>query len=93
MLEKGPEKLLEALQDVRPVGHFGAPGGLSWDLRFARRTPLDEGGERVVLVANRPIGFREATNHLDRSIILSPSSNSGSPRTVKARARCRSRRR
>ena len=62
MLEKGPEKLLEALQDVRPVGHFGAPGKLSWDLRFARRTPLAEGGERVVLVTDRPINFREAVN-------------------------------
>jgi hypothetical protein len=62
MLEKGPEKLLDALQDARPVGHFGAPGKLSWDLRFARRTPLPEGGERVVLVTDRPIGFREAVN-------------------------------
>jgi hypothetical protein len=62
MLEKGPEKLLEALQDVRSVGHFGAPGKLSWDLRFARRTPLPEGGERVVLVTDRRIGFWEAAN-------------------------------
>ena len=62
MLEKGPEKLLDALQDARPVGHFGAPGKLSWDLRFARRTPLAEGGERVVLVTDRPISFREAVN-------------------------------
>jgi len=62
MLEKGPEKLLDALQDVRPVGHFGAPGNLSWDLRFARRTPLPDGGERVVLVTDRRIGIWEAAN-------------------------------
>lgn len=62
MVEKGPEKLLDALQDARPVGHFGAPGNLSWDLRFARRTPLPEGGERVILVTDRRIGFWEATN-------------------------------
>jgi hypothetical protein len=62
MLEKGPGKLLDALQDVRPVGHFGAPGNLSWDLRFARRTPLPDGGERVVLVTDRRIGIWEAAN-------------------------------
>jgi hypothetical protein len=62
MLEKGPEKLLDALQDVRPVGHFGAPGKLSWDLRFARTVPLPDGGERVVLITDRRIGFWEAAN-------------------------------
>lgn len=60
MLKKGPDKLLDALQDTRPVGHFGAPGQLSWDLRFARRIPLPDGGERVVLVTDRRIGFWEA---------------------------------
>ena len=62
MVEKGPEKLLDALQDARPVGHFGAPGNLSWDLRFARRVALPEGGERVVLVTDRRIGVWEAAN-------------------------------
>jgi len=61
-VEKGPEKLLDALQDAKPVGHFGAPGQLSWDLRFARKTPLPDGGERVVLVTDRRIGFWEAAN-------------------------------
>src|SRR4051795_6881488 len=59
---KGPEKLLDALQDQPAVGHFGAPGNLSWDLHFARRLPLPEGGERVVLVTDRRIGFWEAAN-------------------------------
>jgi hypothetical protein len=62
MLQKGPEKLLDALQDARPVGHFGAPGKLSWDLRFARKVPFPDGGERVVLVTDRRIGFWEAAN-------------------------------
>jgi hypothetical protein len=62
MMEKGPEKLLDALQDARPTGHFGAPGNLSWDLRFARKVALPEGGERIVLVTDRRIGFWEATN-------------------------------
>ena len=50
MLEKGPDKLLEALQDTPAVGHFGVPGELSWDIAFARKTPLPDGGERVVLI-------------------------------------------
>ncbi|MCU1385108.1 MAG: hypothetical protein JWL71_3805 [Acidobacteria bacterium] len=59
---KGPEKLLDAMQDMPVVGHFGAPGNLSWDLHFARRMPLPDGGERVVLVTDRRIGFWEAAN-------------------------------
>ena len=60
--EKGPEKLVDALQDMPAVGHFGAPGNLSWDIHFARRVPLPEGGERVVLITDRRIGFWEAAN-------------------------------
>ena len=59
---KGPEKLLDALQDMPAVGHFGAPGNLSWDIHFARRMSLPEGGERVVLITDRRIGFWEAAN-------------------------------
>lgn len=59
---KGPDRLLDALQDMPVVGHFGAPGNLSWDIHFARRMPLAEGGERVVLITDRRIGFREAVN-------------------------------
>jgi hypothetical protein len=62
MVQKGPEKLLDALQDMPAVGHFGAPGNLSWDLHFARKMPLPEGGERVVLITDRRIGFWEAAN-------------------------------
>jgi len=62
MAQKGPEKLLDALQDMPAAGHFGAPGNLSWDLHFARRMPLPEGGERVVLITDRRIGFWEAAN-------------------------------
>lgn len=67
MTTKGPDKLLDALQDMPAVGHFGAPGNLSWDLRFARRVPLPDGGERVILVTDRRIGFWEAA-HQPRSI-------------------------
>jgi hypothetical protein len=59
---KGPEKLLDALQDMPAMGHFGAPGNLSWDIHFARKMPLPDGGERVVLITDRRIGFWEAAN-------------------------------
>jgi hypothetical protein len=62
VLKQGPEKLLDALQDTKPVGHFGPPGNLGWDLRFARRMSNPDGGERVVLVTDRRVSFREAVN-------------------------------
>ena len=62
VVEKGPEKLLDALQDMPAMGHFGAPGNLSWDIHFARKMPLADGGERVVLITDRRINFWEARN-------------------------------
>jgi len=61
LIEKGAEKLLDVLQDMPSAGHFGAPGNLSWDLRFARKVRLPDGGERVILATDRRIGFWEAT--------------------------------
>jgi hypothetical protein len=55
-------KLLDALQDMPAVGHFGAPGNLSWDIHFARKSTLPDGGERVVLITDRRISFWEAAN-------------------------------
>jgi hypothetical protein len=62
MLERGPEKLLDALQDMPRMGYFRANGSLGWDIHFARKLPLPDGGERVVLATDRRIGFWEATN-------------------------------
>jgi hypothetical protein len=63
MLTKGPEKLLDALQDMPRMGYFrSAGGGLGWDIHFARKVPLPDGGERVVLVTDRRISFWEAAN-------------------------------
>jgi hypothetical protein len=58
--EKGPDKLLDALQDMPKVGYIRLPNTLAWDLHYAFETPLPEGGRRVVLVTDRPIGFEEA---------------------------------
>lgn len=60
--EKGPEKLLDAVQDTKPVGRIRFPNTLGYDLRFARHFPLEEGGERYVIMTDRRIGFAEARN-------------------------------
>ena len=59
---KGADKLLDVLQDLPVKGNFRAPGQLGWDIRFARHYQTDDGGERVVLATDRPIGFLEASN-------------------------------
>jgi hypothetical protein len=62
LLEQGPDKLLKALQDMPRVGYFRTPNSVGYDLHFARRTALPDGGERVVLFTDRRIGFWEAAN-------------------------------
>ena len=59
MQTKGPEKLLDTLESLPRMGYFGATGNLGWDIHFARRTALPDGGERVVLITNRRVSFRE----------------------------------
>jgi hypothetical protein len=60
LLNQGADKLLDALRDAPVVGHVKRPGNLSWDLHFARRTPGEDGGERVVIATDRPISVWEA---------------------------------
>ncbi len=61
--ESGPDKLLDALQDVRPpVGRIWTPQSLSYDLFYARSDPSPAGGRRVILAANRPVSFQEMRN-------------------------------
>jgi hypothetical protein len=61
-LEKGPEKLLDALQDLKRIGYIRLPNTLGYDLHFARQVPLDEGGQRIIIATDRRIGFWEARN-------------------------------
>jgi hypothetical protein len=58
----GPEALLNALQKTRPVGSIRTPDSLAYDLHYARQVPADEGGRRIVLATDRPVGFWEAAN-------------------------------
>ena len=63
----GAEKLLDALQDTRPVGIIKTPDSLGYDLHYANQTPRPDGGRRIVIATDRPIGFWEAS-HRPRTI-------------------------
>src|SRR5262245_37487639 len=61
LMDKGPEKLLDVLQDLPRKGYIRNPSSIGWDIHFARRLPGPDGGERVILVTDRRIGFWEAS--------------------------------
>jgi hypothetical protein len=56
------DQLLRELQKMPKVGYIRTPQSLGWDLRYARESPLPDGGRRVVFATDRPIGFWEARN-------------------------------
>ena len=60
--EKGPERLLDMLQEMPRVGYIRTPDSIGYDLKWARRMPGEDGGEHVVLATDRYIGFWEAAN-------------------------------
>jgi hypothetical protein len=62
LIDKGPEKLLDTLQKMPRVGSIRTPNSIGYDLHYARKNPLDEGGDRIVLATDRYIGFWEASN-------------------------------
>ena len=64
---QGAAKLLDALQDNKSVGTIKTPDSLGYDLRYAYQAPLPDGGRRIVIATDRPIGFWEAT-HRPRTI-------------------------
>lgn len=70
-VEKGPDKLLSALQKNKKVGYIRYPSSmakywgmsaLGYDLRFARQVPGEDGGRRIIVATDRYIGFAEARN-------------------------------
>ena len=56
------QQLLSALQSMPKVGYIRTQNTLAWDLRYANQSPLGNGGRRIVLGTDRPVGFREAAN-------------------------------
>jgi hypothetical protein len=61
LLEKGPDALLRVLQEMPSTGYIRTPDTLAYDLRFARKAPLADGGERIFLATDRYVGFWEAS--------------------------------
>jgi hypothetical protein len=61
MMERGPDKLFDTLQDLPRVGYFRTPDSIGWDIHFARKMPGEDGGERITLITDRRIGFWEAS--------------------------------
>jgi hypothetical protein len=71
MVEKGQDKLLDALQKVPVKGRIRVPGWmgpdpnnyrLGWDLRYAWHEKLPDGGERMMIATDRYMSFWELRN-------------------------------
>jgi len=61
-LVKGNDALLDALRDMKSVGTMRTPDSVGYDLRYAHQEPAEDGGRRIVIATDRPIGFWEAAN-------------------------------
>jgi len=57
--DKGPKALLKALQDIRPLGRIRTPDSIGYDLHYAHQMRGEDGGRRIVIATDRPIGFWE----------------------------------
>ena len=59
---KGPDAMLSELQKTKRVGFMRLPNTLGYDLHYARKHPGEDGGEQLVILTDRRIGFWEARN-------------------------------
>jgi hypothetical protein len=59
---KGQDGLVSALEDIKDKGRVAPAGSVGTGMRFIRIHPTEDGGERIVLVTNRPISFPELYN-------------------------------
>jgi hypothetical protein len=60
LLKNDNQALLEALRELKPVGTIRTPDSLGYDLRYSHQEPAEDGGRRIVLATDRPIGYWEA---------------------------------
>jgi len=58
---KGQEAMLDRLRRAKSVGTLRTPNSIGYDLRLALEEPGKDGGRRVLVVTDRPVGFNEAT--------------------------------
>lgn len=61
-VNRANQALLTALQRMPTSGRIRESNTLGWDLRFTQQTPLPDGGRRIVIATDRPIGMWEARN-------------------------------
>src|SRR5262245_35340908 len=53
LTEKGPDKLADALHDVKPrAGYVRTSWSLGWDLGFAHEIPTPDGGRRIIIATD-----------------------------------------
>jgi hypothetical protein len=63
MAAKGTDGLPEVLQALKPrAGYIRSPGSIGWTLRFAHAYAASDGGRRIVVAAERPLGSGERLN-------------------------------
>ena len=63
LVEGGDGKLLTAIQKIKPrCGFARTSTSLGWDIQFARELPLPDGGRKIVVATDRPVGMWEARN-------------------------------
>src|SRR5438132_14463 len=62
LMDKGPEKLLDVLQDMPRAGYFRTPDSIAWDVHYGGRPPIPDGGEGGVLAPVGRTGFWKARN-------------------------------
>lgn len=92
LVEKGGDKLLSALQKVKPrCGYARTSTSLGWDIYFAREVPLPDGGRKITLASDRPVSFwevRNAARSTDYEFSLAeirlPASGKGQGKAIKA---------
>jgi hypothetical protein len=62
-VEGGQDKLLNALQDIKPrTGYLRTPNSLGYDIKYARENILQDGTRQIVIINDRRVGFVEARN-------------------------------
>lgn len=74
LMTQGPAKLNEAMFKSEQIAFLKVGSSMGYKLQFARKFPNPDGSTRIVLVAERPIGFVEGarnsrTKDYDFSII------------------------
>lgn len=60
--DKGQRAFLDALTDQKPVGAIMTPTSLRYDFFYARQMPADDGGRRIMMIADRPMTVAERTS-------------------------------